>query len=56
MSNNKEELVKLNGYGAIAENDEAKNNVYIVCFTSVPYTLQEYVESDGNKLSSVELV
>ena len=41
MSNNKAELVKLNGYGATAASYEAENNFYIVCFASVPYTLQE---------------
>ena len=48
MENSKAELVKVNGYGAIAANDEAENDFYIVRFTSVPYTLQEYVELDRN--------
>ena len=39
MSANKEELVKVNGYGAISANYNATNNFYIVCFTSIPYTL-----------------
>ena len=39
MSTNKEELVKVNGCGSIAANDEAENNVYIVCFRSVPFTI-----------------
>ena len=38
--NNKAELVQVNGYGAIASNYEAENKFYIVCFKSVPYTLQ----------------
>ena len=37
---NKEELVKVNGDGAIADNYKATNNSYIVFFTSIPYTLQ----------------
>ena len=45
----------MNGYGAIAANDESENNFYIVCFTYIPYTLQEYVESDENKLAYGEL-
>ena len=44
------------GYGAIAANDEAANNFYMVHFTSVPYILQENVVSDRNKLSSGDLV
>ena len=43
MSNYQEETFEVNGYGDIATNDEAENNVYIVCFTSVPYMLQEDV-------------
>ena len=39
MSNNKAEIVKLNGCVAIASTDEDANNVYVVRFTSVPYTL-----------------
>ena len=30
MLNNKEEIVKVNGYGAISANNESANNVYIV--------------------------
>ena len=56
MSTNKAELFKVNGYGAIAHNDETENNVYIVLFKSVPGTLQEDVESARNKLASDELV
>ena len=37
MWNNKEKLVKVNGYGAISVNDDAANNIYIVCVKSVPY-------------------
>ena len=43
MSNNKAELVKVNGYGAISANDEAANNFYIDFFTYVSYMLQYYV-------------
>ena len=46
----------MNGNGAISDNDEAANNFYIVFFTSVPYTLQEYVESYGIQLASGYLV
>ena len=46
----------MNGCGAIPPNDEAKNNFYIVHFTPVTYTLQEYVESNGNELASGYLV
>ena len=56
MSYNKEEFDKVNGNGAISANDEAENKFYIVWFTSAPYTLQEYVESDGNQLASGDLV
>ena len=56
MSNNKAELVKFNGYGSVSANDEAANMFYISWFTSVPYTLQEYVESDGNQLAYSDLV
>ena len=52
MSTNREELVKVNGNGAIYANDEAANNFYIVRFTDVPYTMQEDVESYGNQLAS----
>ena len=55
MPTNKEELGKTNGYSAISFNDEAANNFYIVQFTSIPYTLQDDVEWDGNKLSSGDL-
>ena len=40
MSTNKAKLVNLDGYGAIATNDEPANKFYIVRFTYVPYTLQ----------------
>ena len=56
ISINKAELVEANGYGAIYANDEAANILYIVRFTSLPYTIQEYMESDGNKLASGDLV
>ena len=56
MSTNKAEIVKVNGYGDIADNYEAENNFYIVRFTYVPYALQEDVESDGNQLASGDLV
>ena len=56
MSTNKAYIVEVNGYGPIAANYEAVNNVCIVRFTSVPYTLQEGVKSYDNKLSSSELV
>ena len=46
----------MNGYVAIAANDEAANNFDISRFTSVPYTLQEDLESDGNQLASGEIV
>ena len=46
----------MNGCGAIADNEEAKNNSYIVGFTSVPYTILEYLESDVNQLPSGEFV
>ena len=46
----------MNGYGDISANDEAANNLYICCFTFLPYTIQEDVESNGNKLTSGELV
>ena len=46
----------MNGYGDIAANDEDANNFYIICCASVPYTLQGYVESNGNQCSSGELV
>ena len=44
MSTNKAGLVKVNGYGFIASNDEAENIFYIDPFKSVTYTLQEDVE------------
>ena len=56
MSTNQEELVKVNGYGAIAAKDEAANIFYIFRFISVPYTLQKYMESLGDQLSSGELI
>ena len=46
----------MNGYGDISANDKAANIFYIIHFTSVPYTLQEDVESDGNQLESGGLV
>ena len=46
----------MDGCGDIATNDEAIYNFYIVCFEYVPYTLQEDMESDGNKLSYGDLV
>ena len=51
MTTNEVELVKVNGYGAIAANYNATNNFYIVCFTSVPHTLQVDVKLDGNQLA-----
>ena len=44
MSTNKTELVKVDEYGTIASNDESKN-IFIFCFISFPYTLQEDMES-----------
>ena len=49
ISTNNADIVKVGGYGGIADKYEATNNPYIVCFTSVPCTLQEYAESDGKK-------
>ena len=46
----------MDGYGVIAANDEAENNVYIVFCQYLPYTLQEDVESYGNQLTSGDLV
>ena len=56
MPTNKEDFAKFNGYRDIVVNDEATNVFNIIQFTSVPYTLQKYVESDSNKLASGELV
>ena len=56
MKKHKSELVKVNWYGNIYANDEAESNFYIVCFISVPYTIQEDVESYGNQLASGHLV
>ena len=56
MFNNKVEPVQGNEYGAISSNDQAANTFYIVRFTYVPYTFQEDVESDVNKLASGDLV
>ena len=57
MSTNKAELVEVDGYGAPAANNEYANSSYLFRFKSVPYTPQEDMESDGNKLSaSVDLV
>ena len=42
----------MNGYGDIAANDEAEKQIYVFCLTYVPYTLQEDVKLDRNKLSS----
>ena len=46
----------MNGWGVIAANDESTNSFYIVCFTSVPYTLPKYVGLDGNQLAYGDLV
>ena len=46
----------MNGYGDIAANYEAENIIYTVCFTYVPYMLQEDVESYGNQLAYGDLV
>ena len=54
MSTNKAELVQVNVYGDISAEDEAANDIYIVHFIYVPYTLQKYVELDGNNLASGE--
>ena len=56
MPTNKEELVIVNGYGAISANDESANKIFIVCFISVPYTLQEAVKSKINKLEYGDIV
>ena len=56
MSTNKTELVNENGYGAIDVTDEATNKFYVIRFTSVPYRLQDDVESYGNQLASGEFV
>ena len=45
----------MNGYGAIYSNYESEF-FYTVNFASVTYTLQEYVESDGNELVSGDFV
>ena len=46
----------MNGYGYKSANDETENTLYIVCFTPVPYTLQEDMESDGNQFSYGDLI
>ena len=46
----------MNAYGDITANGEAKNNFYIVYFTSVTYTLQEDMESNGSLFASGDLV
>ena len=38
ISNNKAELVKANGYGDIAANDKAENNLYIFLYICPIYT------------------
>ena len=50
ISTHKVELIEVNGYGSISDNDEAADTFYIFRFTSFPYTLQQVVESDGNQL------
>ena len=52
ISTNKSEPVEVSGHVAISDNGEAAKIFYSVFFTSIPYTLQEDVESDGNHLSS----
>ena len=42
-------------YGAISENYETVNDFNIVIFKYVPYTIQEDVEPDGNKLAYSDL-
>ena len=46
----------MKGGGVIYANGVAANNVYIFHFTSVPYTRQEDVESDGSQFESGDLV
>ena len=41
ISTNKSELIEVNGYIDIAVNYESANNFWVLCFTYVPYTLQE---------------
>ena len=38
MLTNKSELVIMNGYGDISDNDEAENNVYIALYICPIYT------------------
>ena len=40
---NQAELAEVNSCSATTSNDQDTNNFYIVCFTHVPYTIQEYV-------------
>ena len=56
IATNKTEIFQLNGYGTISINDRPANIFYIVFFLSFPYTLQEDVKSDGNRLASGDLV
>ena len=46
----------MNWHSAISAKDEGENNFYIVLLKYFLYTLQEYVESNGNKLASNELI
>ena len=56
MSNNNAVLIKVNRYVTKDTNNEAAITFFLVCYTYVPYKLQEYVESDGNLLASDDLV
>ena len=49
----KSELVGLYRYGDITAKNEAANNVCILDFTSVYYTLGEDIEADRNKVAFV---
>ena len=46
----------MNWHSAISAKDEGEKNFYIVFLKYFLYTLQEYVESNGNKLASNELI
>ena len=56
MFTNKSEIVEMNRCSSISNNGETENNVDIFCFISVLYTLEEYVESGGNQLTSGDVV
>ena len=56
MTTNKAEIVDLDGYGAISDNNKYAYIFYIVKFMAITYTHQKDIELDGNQITSSDTI